>query len=393
MKSKIKQILLFGVVSSFCSSCFFDFLKKEKDGPAAIPSFDLCDPAVRDFLETYDADKEYDILKNRAQPSCGYQFIDLDIPNNISNSFVYYDTDPNFSNPYFYSPDYGNNTLALPGQKYYYRVYSLKGDDEDRLYTYDLDFIKSMPTKSELIKEGSFTTKGGGVRFCNISGLSNLRDLGGWKTTDGKVVKYNKLFRGPAVDSLNKTAEIELKGQLGIKTEIDLRYGTSLTSSCFAENFLYAGIQAYDSINPNKIGYGSYNKKSIQDIFSYLGNENNYPMYYHCAVGCDRTGTLSFLINGALGVPLKDLTKDFELSSFSNYGYRCRGPLSLPYRYGMFQNDSQNYVNWGALSSLVINVDKTGTLPFKECVIKFLVDNYEVPLSDIESMQRIMLGD
>ena len=43
-------------------------------------------------------------------------------------------------------------------------------------------------------------------------------------------------------------------------------------------------------------------------------------MYFHCQGGCDRTGTLSFLLLGLLGVSESDLAREYELSSFSAIG-------------------------------------------------------------------------
>ena len=48
---------------------------------------------------------------------------------------------------------------------------------------------------------------------------------------------------------------------------------------------------------------------------------------WHCAIGCDRCGTLSFLIEGLLGVNEIDLGRDYELSSFKNHK-RPRGHVS-----------------------------------------------------------------
>ena len=44
-------------------------------------------------------------------------------------------------------------------------------------------------------------------------------------------------------------------------------------------------------------------------------------IYMHCQGGCDRTGTLSFLLLGLLGVSESDLAKEYELSSFSDIGF------------------------------------------------------------------------
>jgi hypothetical protein len=45
--------------------------------------------------------------------------------------------------------------------------------------------------------------------------------------------------------------------------------------------------------------------------------DNNEIVYMNSTYGAERTGTLAFLINGLLGVSEEDLSKDYELSSFS----------------------------------------------------------------------------
>ncbi|MCQ2449212.1 MAG: tyrosine-protein phosphatase, partial [Clostridia bacterium] len=51
-----------------------------------------------------------------------------------------------------------------------------------------------------------------------------------------------------------------------------------------------------------------------------FADPTNYPIYFHCTIGRDRTGTLALVINGLLGVSKSDLFLDYELSLFSSYG-------------------------------------------------------------------------
>ena len=47
------------------------------------------------------------------------------------------------------------------------------------------------------------------------------------------------------------------------------------------------------------------------------------PVYFHCAIGRDRTGTLAFLLEGLLGMSKSDIYKDYELTNFSYWGTPC----------------------------------------------------------------------
>ena len=53
-------------------------------------------------------------------------------------------------------------------------------------------------------------------------GVRNARDLGGWKTKDGKTVKYRKVYRGGRPDHINVLGVAEAKKE-GIGAELDLR--------------------------------------------------------------------------------------------------------------------------------------------------------------------------
>ena len=41
------------------------------------------------------------------------------------------------------------------------------------------------------------------------------------------------------------------------------------------------------------------------------------PVYFHCSVGADRTGSIAFLIGALCGMSEDQLAKEFELTSFS----------------------------------------------------------------------------
>jgi hypothetical protein len=47
----------------------------------------------------------------------------------------------------------------------------------------------------------------------------------------------------------------------------------------------------------------------------------NKPVYFHCSLGRDRTGTLAMLLLGVLGVDEGDISKEYELTQFAPHGW------------------------------------------------------------------------
>ena len=154
---------------------------------------------------------------------------------------------------------------------------------------------------------------------------------------------FRSVFRSSALDTWDNDMDRltlcvspgginTMKNLLGIKTEIDLRQGHSKE-----ENFpdgkttsiLGSGVSYYQCpmIAEN---FFANNSAAVKDVFAIFANANNYPITYHCAVGADRTGFVTYLLNGLLGVSKEDLTRDYLLTNFS-YQSKYRAPITDSY--------------------------------------------------------------
>lgn len=164
-------------------------------------------------------------------------------------------------------------------------------------------------------------------RFIRGSGVNNydlnIRDLGGL-TCDGGTIKFGKIIRGGAVYTGDTETIRILHDEVGIQAELDLLgghlgYNTSPIGSdvdfCCPTEDGTAWIY-YDLSNINSM------KKAFRFIFDSV--KRNRTLYYHCQQGADRTGTMSVLIEGLLGVPQNQIDVDFELTSFSSDGNGLR---------------------------------------------------------------------
>lgn len=160
------------------------------------------------------------------------------------------------------------------------------------------------------------------VRTMDISGVQNMRDLGGLTTTDGKTIKYGIIYRSAHFDSITEKGKEQIK-RLGVKTDIDLR-GESSTVSPLGDNVQRLNYNApyyVDETDGNGIQSGlngaeSYVNEFVKE-FKACADPNNYPIGFHCSLGRDRTGTLAAMLYAVSGVSRYDIVKEYELSWLS----------------------------------------------------------------------------
>ena len=157
-------------------------------------------------------------------------------------------------------------------------------------------------------------------RILSIEGLSNVRDIGNWKTDSGKRIKQGLLIRGTELDGavesgyhLTNKGLSDLINIYGIKTDIDLRADTPLSMDALGSRVEH---RYYDMVMYEGI-FTENGKEKIRSVFSDLANPDNYPIYLHCTYGNDRTGTVCYLLEALLGVSKGDLLREYGLSNMN----------------------------------------------------------------------------
>lgn len=243
-----------------------------------------------------------------------------------------------------------------------------------REYRYE---VKSISSGKPLAK-GSFITKGRLHQVYFEPKVRNGRDLGGWTGLGGKKVAYRKLYRGGRLDGsyLGNTGRNEMLA-LGIKAEIDLREeGVAASESplgssiAFFAPLLEGGYDYMVKENPGKVAA----------CFTFIVNclRDNKPVYFHCAAGRDRTGTLASILLGVLGVSESDISKDYELTYFA--------PAYWSLLNGEYQHSRTSY----GFRCIFNTLKETGESAFAQQVQKLLLDN-GVSQQDIDDFRAIML--
>lgn len=174
------------------------------------------------------------------------------------------------------------------------------------------------------IKQGEFKTCDT-LRNLYIDGITNCRDIGGYKlnngySNQGLLFRTSKLNDDYTGEVLITAKGIEALKQLGIKTELDLRKIEKDDDGIEQGNINSCCVEGVNYISFPMASGGNYlqlNESILKDLFKILGNKDNYPMVFHCSIGTDRTGVVAFLVNALIGVSEEDLYLDY---CFSNFG-------------------------------------------------------------------------
>lgn len=161
--------------------------------------------------------------------------------------------------------------------------------------------------------------------FFRVDGLTNIRDIGGWKTMAGRYVKRNRIYRGSEMDThhtLTESGRTVMRNELHLRTDLDLRgeaVGKVFESAIGADvRFELIPCKAYSEFtDPERFDV-------CRALFSLFADETAYPIYLHCWGGADRAGTLVLLLNALLGVDDESLLLDYEMTLFSVWGERSR---------------------------------------------------------------------
>ena len=233
----------------------------------------------------------------------------------------------------------------------------------------------------------SFVTEDLAPRWIDTEGrVDNIRDCGGYRTLDGRRVRQGLVFRGQGLNESSATGErpgrckmtVEdrryLVETLRIRTDLDLRLPLEtgqMTVSPLGPSVRYVQrtSECYRGI------FTRHGKKAMAENFREFCDRANYPIYFHCRDGADRTGALAYVLNGILGVSRHDLETDWE-STF----------------YPWFPDDVPDKAYWRRMSHLVDGFSKYGTSgdSWNRRIELYLLD-CGVTAAEIDAVREILL--
>ena len=248
----------------------------------------------------------------------------------------------------------------------------------------EYQWVVSSTSAGKVIAQGSFKTKGLLHQVYFEPRGRNGRDLGGWKGLGGKTVAFRKLYRGGAIHGsrTNSAGKAEMRAQ-GIKAEVDLREASDVPSKSPLGDDIAFFAPGFDS------GYNTMvrdNPDKVKETFCFVVKclRENKPVYFHCAAGRDRTGTLAVLLEGVLGVSESDMAKDYELTYFSPEDWS----MSTDDNGNSYYNHTIDCYSFPSIRKTIFKQTDSGT--YQERIVKYLLQ-IGVPQKDIDDLRSIML--
>lgn len=174
-------------------------------------------------------------------------------------------------------------------------------------------------------------------RVVELEGGRNVRDLGGYRTSDGHRVKWGVLYRSGSPAHWTQNDFRKLDG-LGIRMVCDLRstkeretepnrWASKRNVSLWSRDYsletarVAAALQSAsgtpalmrDAMLADYRAMPEVQADSFKALFRNLA-QGNVPLMVNCSAGKDRTGLASALVLASLGVPLHMVVKDYALS-------------------------------------------------------------------------------
>ena len=170
-------------------------------------------------------------------------------------------------------------------------------------------------------------------RLLPLQGGRNFRDLGGYRSADGRQVRWGRIYRSGVMAGLT-TADMTYLSDLGVEVICDLRSIQERTAQpnpfIKSETALVVGTD-YDmlsmpglmkaanraeAINAFADAYVDFADKlspQYADMFARLVRHET-PLAFNCSAGKDRTGMGAALILSVLSVPRETIVADYALT-------------------------------------------------------------------------------
>ncbi len=174
------------------------------------------------------------------------------------------------------------------------------------------------------------------TRALDVEGAYNVRDLGGYETSDGRTTRWGKYLRADAIANVTSNGVNTLL-EYGVRNIIDLRRSSDVQfrPSPFIgnESVTYyhqnmggdvpvqhsgelEGIEdAAERRGRSYVMKLEQRKHILHQMFSILAMPDGLPALVHCNAGKDRAGIAAALVLDICGVPRETIIEDYGLTA------------------------------------------------------------------------------
>ncbi len=179
-------------------------------------------------------------------------------------------------------------------------------------------------------------------RFLSLQGGINFRDIGGYRTADGRTIRWRQIYRAGTLSHLTPADQQHL-GQLGIRLVCDLRTKREVrkrpdklpdTPTC---QWLHLPIENLErSARLRGLVAILFNRSQLENLMDegytrvmidengpligkalhLMADAAHHPLIIHCSAGKDRTAVIIALLMHILGVSHQTILADYTLSNW-----------------------------------------------------------------------------
>ncbi len=160
-----------------------------------------------------------------------------------------------------------------------------------------------------------------------LEGTHNLRDIGGYRTREGRMTRWRTFFRADSLHRLTPASQTILL-DYGLRTVLDLRRSDELAMApnVFADStsVIYHHVSLMiderpvpGTPRPLVDTYRSIldeRQEQVCTALLALAAPDGLPGLVHCSAGKDRTGVMAALMLGLCGVPHETIVTDYALT-------------------------------------------------------------------------------
>ena len=180
-------------------------------------------------------------------------------------------------------------------------------------------------------------------RVIHLKGTSNTRDIGGYQTSDHRILRQGQIIRSENLSRLT-AGDFQILEEIGVKTVIDLRtvrehdqaptvwlgdnppeffhfpIGDAHNDWFNAQRRMLKGNRfTEEQASAHMVeGYRMIAEEgppSYQKLMDLVLDQSNWPILIHCNAGKDRAGIAAALILEAVGVDRETIMEEFLLTN------------------------------------------------------------------------------